>query len=256
MRRARALLLACLTLLGVAGAVRAETVFVEPSTRVVNITSNFTGETVTLFGVIGRDAQTVSRRGGYDVVITLAGPVHRLLVQRKERIGPLWLNASSERFTEVPSYYAVFSNRPVTEIAYGTLARELGLGLHYVGHGGEVRGVRAAREPFREALVRLRQDAALYLEDAQGVTFVTADFFRADFPLPSSVEDGTYVARVHLFAAGTLLAVTETTVRLDKVGFEQAIFALATERPLLYGLAVVALALFVGYVGGVVFRRG
>lgn len=70
------------------------------------------------------------------------------------------------------------------------------------------------------------------------------------------MRDGTYRIDAHLFAAGTLLSVTETTVRLDKVDLEQAIFALATERPLRYGLAVVALALFVGYVGGVVFRRG
>jgi len=88
------------------------------------------------------------------------------------------------------------------------------------------------------------------------VTFVTDDFFRASFPLPSAAEDGTYVAEVHLFAAGTHLATGETRFRLDKVGFEQAIFDLATRQPLIYGLAVVVLALVTGYVGGVVFRRG
>lgn len=254
----RAVLRVLLAVLGLAlpATGGAETVAIEPSTRVVNITSNFTGEIVSIFGVIGRDAQTVSRRGSYEVVITLEGPSQMILVQRKDRIAGVWVNASGQTFTEAPSYYAVFSSRPVDEIVYGTLARDLGLGLQYVGHAGEIRGVRAAREPFREALVRLKAADGLYREEPGGVVFVTEDFFRASFPLPARATDGTYVATVYLFAGGTLLADAATTFRLDKVGFEEAIFELAGGEPFLYGLAVVALAILTGYVGGVVFRRG
>ena len=40
----------------------------------VSIASNFTGTDLVLFGTIDRDATTVPRRGGYDVVVTVRGP--------------------------------------------------------------------------------------------------------------------------------------------------------------------------------------
>jgi hypothetical protein len=44
------------------------------STSRVLIASNFTGADVVLFGSVERDAQTVARRGGYDIVVTVTGP--------------------------------------------------------------------------------------------------------------------------------------------------------------------------------------
>lgn len=238
------------------GAARAERIVVEPSTDAVNITSNFAGASIAVFGVIERDAMTVSRPGGYDVAVTVRGPDQRLLVQRKDRIAGVWVNATAQPFTEVPSFFAIATTRPVADFAHGIKARELTLGLEYVGHAGEIRGVRAAREPFREALVRLREASGLYRADARGVEFRTDEFFRARFELPSAVRDGTYRIDAHLFAGETLLSSASASFRVEKVGFEQAIFDLAMDRPLLYGLGVVAVALLLGYVGGLVFRRG
>jgi hypothetical protein len=61
-------------LLALASPTRAERLITTLSTSRVLISSNFTGADVVLFGSVERDAQTVARRGVYDIVVTVTGP--------------------------------------------------------------------------------------------------------------------------------------------------------------------------------------
>ena len=71
MRRA---ILALALGIGLATPASAERLISALSTSRVLIASNFTGADVVLFGAVERDAQTVARRGGYDIVVTVTGP--------------------------------------------------------------------------------------------------------------------------------------------------------------------------------------
>ena len=81
-----------------AGPAVAEKLTVALSTPEVTINSNFTGTTVTVFGVIDRDAKSVSGVGGYDIAVLLLGPRETVVARRKERILGIWANAASETF--------------------------------------------------------------------------------------------------------------------------------------------------------------
>jgi uncharacterized protein (TIGR02186 family) len=59
------------------------------STSRVLIASNFTGADVVLFGSVERDAQTVARRGGYDIVVTVTGPRENVVTFRKQRVAAI-----------------------------------------------------------------------------------------------------------------------------------------------------------------------
>ena len=233
----------------------AETILIDLSTSTVEIHSGFTGTFVTVFGVIERDKRTVSRVGGYEVVLTVAGPPQAVLVQRKERFAGIWVNRASHTFTEVPSFFAIYATRPVADIAYGPTARTLQLDLDYVGHGGIVRGVAERREPFRAALTELKRLEGLYEEVPGAIEMIRPDVFRTRFYLPASVDDGDYLVSAHLFADGTHLASTTQSLEAVKTGLEQTVYDLSVDRPLLYGLLVVAMALVTGYLGSVLFRR-
>ncbi len=65
---------AILVLLLTAGIARAETMITSLSTHRLQITSNFVGSQIVLFGAIERDAQTISRAGGYDLAVVVRGP--------------------------------------------------------------------------------------------------------------------------------------------------------------------------------------
>src|SRR5262249_25224409 len=83
----------------------------------VMVTSSFTGDELVLFGGIEPDATSRSRRGGYDLVVTVSGPRQSLVTYRKGRMLGIWVNADSRVFENAPSYYAVLSNRPLDAIA-------------------------------------------------------------------------------------------------------------------------------------------
>jgi uncharacterized protein (TIGR02186 family) len=92
--------------------VRAESLIVTLSERTVDITSNFTGSAITVFGAVRRDAATVPRASDYDVVVTVTGPQSDRVTRLKERVLGVWVNTRARTFEDVPSAYTVLSNRP------------------------------------------------------------------------------------------------------------------------------------------------
>src|SRR5262249_4703276 len=106
--------LATLALLWAPGPASAERLVTSLSNYRVSIGSNFTGADLVLFGTVD---QITTRRGGYDLVVTVIGPRQTVDTWRKERIFGIWVNAESRTFVDAPSYLAVLANRPVDAIA-------------------------------------------------------------------------------------------------------------------------------------------
>ena len=242
----------------VATPAKAERLVTSLSNYRISIASNFTGADLVLFGTVDRDAATVQRRGGYDIVVTAAGPKQNVVTWRKERVLGIWVNADQRTFVGAPSYLAVLSNRPIEAIAGPELQRRLQLGLNNFllpqDIAGDVADV-VRDDPFRVAFIRLRSEQGLYLERNNALTFLTPTLFRAAIPLPADAPIGTYEVDVRLFADGALLARERSAFELYKVGFEQVVANAARYHGVLYGFATAGLALLVGWLASVLFRR-
>ena len=101
----------------------AERLVVSLSNHRVQITSNFVGEDLVLFGTIEPDPGKSTASAGYDLVVTVTGPRRTLRTRRKERVLGIWVNVDSREFVRVPSYLAILSNKPAAEIANAATAR-------------------------------------------------------------------------------------------------------------------------------------
>ena len=101
-------LLSAPDLLGVAASARADDVplVADLSSHLVPITTGFTGTDVLLFG---------STDGPGDIVVVVRGPARDINVRRKQRFGPIWVNATSVILHDVPSYYRMASSRPLQD---------------------------------------------------------------------------------------------------------------------------------------------
>src|SRR5690606_27696726 len=113
----RRLLAALAAILFAAAPAAAEHLIVALNTSDIRIDSDFTGDAITVFGVIERDEATVSRGSPYDVAVLVRGPNETVVARQKEPLLFLWVNRSSETFTAAPSYYAISSTRPLDEMA-------------------------------------------------------------------------------------------------------------------------------------------
>jgi len=194
----RPLAAALAILFAIAGTALAEELTVAISTPEVRIDSNFTGTTITIFGVIQRDSAAVSRTTGYDVVTLASGPRESVTARRKDRILGVWANRASETLVAVPSFYSLNTSRELDAIARPALLARLELGFHHIafayGRRNEV-NLPAAVE-FRDAFIRLKSENGLYSEHIGGVAFIAATVFRSTIWIPANVPVGRYTVSV------------------------------------------------------------
>lgn len=223
----------------------------------IDITSNFTGAELAVFGSVERDAATIARASGYDVVVTVRGPRGAVTVREKERIGPFWLNTDSRKYIATPSFVAVLSNRPLADIAAAELRDKLRIGVDTLvtAQGARSKAIDEEEPDFRRALIRIRRDQGLFSDRDDAVSFLTPTLFKATLLVPGAAPLGPYDVDLALFADGAQLAKTTLSFRVNKSGSEEAVAAYARTNPFFYGLAAAAIALLVGWLASVVFRR-
>jgi uncharacterized protein (TIGR02186 family) len=101
----------------------------------------------------------------------------------------------------------------------------------------------------------LKSDQGLYRQSPTAVTLLTSTVFRTAIPLPADVRTGTYDVDVKLFADGAVIAQTKSALEVIKAGFEQYVAEAAVDHGLLYGIVTVLMALSIGWLASVIFRR-
>ena len=108
---------------------------------------------------------------------------------------------------------------------------------------------------FGRELVRLMSEQGLFGIQENGVNFLSSNFYSARLTLPSNAPPGPYIALTYVFKNGEIIARKSEGFSVRKIGFERFLALSAIQYPLLYGIVCVILALFTGWLGGVIFKR-
>jgi uncharacterized protein (TIGR02186 family) len=224
------------------------------SMREISIQSNFTGIEILIFGSVDFSHAPAPDEGVYDVIVVIRAPDQPLVARRKVRVAGIWVNGPGKTYPTVPEFYAVLATRPLRAITSEETLRTLGIGLGNLDFGGRTEGD-LDEQTFRSAVIRLKEQQGLFQDIDDGVSFIGRSLFRATVDLPVTVPIGRYTAAVYLFRDGTLVSKNESTLEVNKVGFERLIYLLAFRHPFLYGLLAVVMAVLAGLIGWVVFRR-
>ena len=239
------------------GAELPERIEIGLSTEIIAITSDFSGVELTIFGAVDNIDPLIQRQGRYDVAVILEGPTSNLVTRRKERVLGIWMNVDSQAFINVPESFLIASTRPPQDMTdLGTMAR-LSLGVEQIRLRSYEPDTADEADvlDFTQALRRLKEEGNLYEEFPAGVRFISQSLFRAQLRLPANVPLGRHTARAYLFRQGVLVAQTQSSLDIRKAGVEFQIYEAAQNRSLLYGMASVALAFLVGWLGRVMFRK-
>lgn len=235
---------------------RAEKLVSTISRNEVLITSSFDGETLTLFGNIEPEpgAALPYVEGPFHVVVVVTGPVQTRVARRKTNAFGIWLNTQQVVFEAFPSYYHVLSDARLADITNPiTLAeKRIDPGLQAMP---SAKSDWWDTTVFSNELVRLMTERGLFGVNEQAVLFRSDTFYSTQVTLSSDVPPGPYLAHTYLFKNGEIIAERTDRFSVRKTGFERFLGLAAVQQPLLYGIAAVLLALFTGWLGGVVFRR-
>lgn len=230
-----------------------ETVVAAVNQAQVAITTDFVGSEIFIYGAVRRMGAPPDD-GPLDVIVVISGPARPALVRRKERTFGIWINNAGVRIGTAPTFYAVSTTRPLRDIISHTeeLRHKIGLD-HVVRLIGPTHADRHPEE-YREALIRLRRKAGLYLERPGGVSILGDTLFRTSVALPAQLVEGDYAVRIFLLRNLQVVDISDHVVEVTKVGFERWIHSMAREQSLLYGLMSIAVALVAGWLASTFFR--
>jgi uncharacterized protein (TIGR02186 family) len=215
----------------------------------IQITSNYTGSDIVVFGAVEGQKSVAGR----DVVVVVRGPDTDLVVRRRDRVAGVWINHDAASLNGMPAYYFLASSRPLAEIARPDLLARYGIGIQNL----EPDSVHSHHdvEPFRQAALRHMIHDGLYYQSDNGVEFLSSTLFRAHVSVPAAVARGQYNVEVFLLRGGQIESAQSTPLFIDQTGLERQIYNFAYDAPLAYGLAAVLMALVMGWISSVLFRR-
>jgi uncharacterized protein (TIGR02186 family) len=236
-----------------------ESVEADVSARNIAVTSSFNGTEIVIFGAIDGSQQPSPESGYYGVIIVVEGIPGRFVVRRKSNVAGLWLNTASATFDNVPSFYAVASTSPIDEIAPEDFRALHGIGLPHLKFTPAIGQAHPLSnediKEYRKAIIRLKQNSRLYIDNPFGVAFTGKSIFRASIVLPANVPVGPFETRVYLFRQEQFVSKFSVRHTLEREGLERYLHTFAHRLPTLYGIVTVLIAVGAGLAASAVFRR-
>lgn len=224
------------------------------SQKRVSITATFSGSEIFLFGAVERSRFLSQWERPPHVIIAVSGPVEEVTVRKKARTFGIWVNREAVRVASAPAFYAITSTAPLNNILGFRDDNNYRISIERSVFAALEDARRANPEEFREALIRLRTASGLYREEQGEVSFIGDSLFEARVSLPANIIEGDYTARVFLVRDQVVTDLHETVINVRKTGLERWIYRLAQDRPLIYGIGSILVALFAGWFASEVFR--
>jgi uncharacterized protein (TIGR02186 family) len=219
----------------------------EAAPQEVRIGAFFSGRTVSLSGSSG---STV------DVVVEVFGPERGGRFHVKDRVGPLWMNVDEVHLGNAPFMYLLLTSDDA--VSDKDLAL-MGIGLKNVERGIVVRPDDFDRDVIFGQFLKLKRSQGLYAERRGTVRYDSPDggrrIFHTEFRLPASAAPGNYEIVATGLEGTRSVRQIGLGFRVVEVGVIKSIRDLAFSHGWIYGIVCVVIALLVGGVIGVFFKR-
>ncbi len=218
----------------------------------IDITADFDGSDILIYGAVKRE--TPLPTGPLDVIVTVEGPSAPENVRRKSRIAGVWLNTDVVTIDLAPSFYAVATTGPFTDIVSDTEDLRYSISIpRAIRSVGAPQTVENSQE-FTDALIRLRTARSLYALNEGSVRLTEQTLFRTDIDLPANLVEGNYKTRIFLLRDKKVVSLYEKTIFVRKVGLERWLFRLAHQQPAVYGILALVIAAAAGWAASAAFR--
>lgn len=219
----------------------------------VEITTDFDGSEILIFGAVKREGP-IPTSAPLHVLVTLSGPSLPTVVRRKGKLFGIWTNVDSVTVDKAPIFYAVATSAPFEEMLSQSNDRRYRVSIERAILSIGAKVAHAEAEDYVAALVRIRENQEKYilLEDTVQVDQQT--LFRTRIQMPPDLTEGEYEARILLTRDGQVIADHSSSIDVRKVGLERFLFTLSREQPVIYGLLALAIAMLAGWGASAIFR--
>jgi len=216
----------------------------------VKISTNFLGAKILLFGAYDGIQ-------GDDIIVVVSGPKGLVTVQKKEKVLGVWVNTKKINYINAPKYLYIASNRDINEILnYKTRKiSEIGLNNLNVRMQPGKNISTKEEEIWRKALTRNMLKSKLWSLDENSVKLNKNALFRTYVALPSNVPTGIFNVKILHYRNNKLISKERSTINVSKSGMSAEIYNIAQNYSTLYGIFAVVLAVLIGWITNIIFRK-
>ena len=216
----------------------------------ISINTDFNGASLLLFG-------SISGEQGDDIIVVISGPSSEVITRQKSYMSGIWMNSNSVKWKNAPSYYQIFTTKPLSEIASHDVLKSLAVGTEFLNlrYDSSLNLDPEAYLEWVDALKRNMQSASLWKTNETAVQVMRGSLFRTQVSLPANITTGDYEARIIHFREGEFIAEDRTAIAVKKAGFSAIIYHLAHEYSIFYGIFAIVFAVFAGWLAATVFPK-
>ncbi len=219
----------------------------ELATDRVDITSQFTGEKILVFGAISRPG---------DVIIKVTAPNETVALTRKAELGPFWLSNGKIRVSHAPGLLYLLSTRPIDKLLPAQARQHYGLRLEDgLSTAKPLDTIPAGMQDWQAAFLRLKQADGYYRQNDHAIRLFGNRLFSTSLELPAKLPLGTYNLDIYLVKDGKVLAQQTRQLNVQQVRLEQWVSQTAHTWSWIFGISFVLFAMVLGLVLGVVLRK-
>ena len=225
------------------------------------IDANFSGQDLLVFGAFYADPSQPRDEKG-DLLIEVVGPSEDVMLRKKKSFIGFWLNAYQVEFRDIPGFYYLSSTAGIDkefleQNSIGILKAKRSSEIDWSSltiNWGRVNSD-ADKKEFNDALIRTKTRENLYKETNDEIEILDGNLFKTNIHIPNTVPVGEYAVNVYLVIDETITKQYSYHFTVTRIGIEEAIYNLAFDFPLLYGLISLTIAVITGWSGAELFRR-
>ena len=219
----------------------------------VAINTNFNGTDLLLFGAVKDHPGSED----IDIIVAVSGPSQQIASRRKDRVSGIWINTEAVVWKNAPTYYHVFTSRPMAEIVSDAARDRFDIGHDYLplSYVSDTLDKETVQAVWRPALSRNMTESGLWATHENSVEILRDALFRATVRLPANILPGDYQVRVLQLENGQMVAEEITAITVAKRGLGAAIYRFAHDYSAFYGIFAIIFAIASGWLAAVAFRR-
>ena len=225
------------------------------------IDANFSGQDLMVFGAFYADPSQPRDEKG-DLLIEVVGPSEDIILRKKKSFLGFWLNAHQVEFRDIPGFYYLSSTSEINNeffdknnigILKAKRSSEIDWSSLTINWGGV--NSETDKVEFHEALIRTKASEGLYKETQSEIELIDGNLFKTSIHIPNTVPVGKYDVNVYLIIDEKISKEYSYNFIVTRIGIEEAIYNLAFDFPLIYGLMSLTIAVITGWSGAELFRR-
>ncbi|MGD8414528.1 MAG: TIGR02186 family protein, partial [Candidatus Latescibacterota bacterium] len=190
------------------------------------------------------------------VIVTIESGEKTFILNRKARVGFLWMNVAKVTIEGAPEVYVLASSADVEAICSAKDREKLRLGVESLKGITSVSSDSPVTGEEFDEFIKLKRHTGEYNDD------ITIDIesggeemqsVTAELPLPSVTPSGSYKVSLYCFNGEKLVETATDELKIEKVGLPRLEAKLAHEHAAAYGIAAILVAMVTGITMGAIF---